>query len=244
VSPVTYTNLSTGPHTFAVKVIDQAGNVSPSATTYTWTIDLVAPTPSITSGPSNPTTSRVATFAFTSNEVGSTFLCNLDTGGYSACTSPKSYTGLGLGTHTFQVKVTDRAGNTNPTPASFSWTIKTTYTFDGFYWPVKNPPVVNRVKAGSYIPFRFSLGGDFGPNIFATGYPQSQAIACPAGSASSELELEETVAPGANLLVYNPLTKRYIYIWKTERSWAGTCRQFTMKLTDGTTQVATFRFTR
>ena len=64
-----------------------------------------------------------ASFSFTSTETGSTFECQIDSGGYSACTSPKSYTSLTAGSHTFYVKATDSAGNTDSTPASYTWTI-------------------------------------------------------------------------------------------------------------------------
>jgi len=50
----------------------------------------------------------------------------MDNGSYTSCTSPKSYTGLTEGSHTFYVKATDSAGNTNSTPASYTWTIDTT----------------------------------------------------------------------------------------------------------------------
>jgi hypothetical protein len=49
------------------------------------------------------------------------------------------------------------------------------YAFDGFYRPVDNPPVVNTVKAGQGIPVKFSLGGDFGLDIFEAGYPTPTA---------------------------------------------------------------------
>ncbi|MGH8837674.1 MAG: DNRLRE domain-containing protein, partial [Jiangellaceae bacterium] len=39
------------------------------------------------------------------------------------CTSPASHTGLSLGTHLFSVRATDPAGNTDPTPATHTWTI-------------------------------------------------------------------------------------------------------------------------
>src|SRR3989338_5380277 len=74
----------------------------------------------------NPSNSTSASFSFTSTETGSTFQCQMDSGGYSACTSPKSYTALTAGSHTFYVKATDTAGNTDSTPASYTWTIDTT----------------------------------------------------------------------------------------------------------------------
>ena len=41
------------------------------------------------------------------------------------CTSPKTYSGLGIGPHTFQVRATDTSNNTDQTPASRSWTVGT-----------------------------------------------------------------------------------------------------------------------
>jgi hypothetical protein len=35
---------------------------------------------------------------------------------------------------------------------------------------------------------------------------------------------------------------RYTYYWKTDLDWAGSCRTFVLKLTDGTTHVALFSF--
>ena len=90
------------------------------------TKDTTPPDTSITSQPLNLTNSISATFIFTSTEDDSTFECQMDSGGYTSCTSPKSYTGLTEGSHTFYVKATDSAGNTNSTPASYTWTIDTT----------------------------------------------------------------------------------------------------------------------
>ena len=42
----------------------------------------------------------------------------LDGGGFTACTSPKTVSGLGEGNHTFAVRVRDAVGNVDPTPAT------------------------------------------------------------------------------------------------------------------------------
>jgi hypothetical protein len=89
------------------------------------TADTTPPDTTITSGPTNPTSSTSASFAFTSSESGSTFECRIDAGSWSTCTSPKSYSSLSTGSHTFDVRATDAASNTDPTPASQTWTIRT-----------------------------------------------------------------------------------------------------------------------
>ncbi len=50
----------------------------------------------------------------------------MDGGRYKSCASPKTYDGLRDGSHKFEVRATDKAGNTDPTPASYDWTINTT----------------------------------------------------------------------------------------------------------------------
>lgn len=89
-------------------------------------IDGTPPETTITANPANPTTSTSASFSFTSSEANSTFECKLDAGSYGSCTSPKAYSGLAVGTHTFSVRATDQAGNPDPTPATYTWTIQST----------------------------------------------------------------------------------------------------------------------
>ena len=87
------------------------------------TPDTTPPDTTITSGPSGTTTSTTATFSFASTEAGSTFQCALDTAAFAGCTSPMTYSSLAPGSHTFQVKAADPAGNVDSTPASATWTI-------------------------------------------------------------------------------------------------------------------------
>src|SRR5205823_8493004 len=74
--------------------------------------------------PSNNTT---PSSSFTSTESGSTFQCRIDGGSWSTCTTPYTVsTALTEGSHTFDVKATDQAGNTDASPASYSWTVDLT----------------------------------------------------------------------------------------------------------------------
>ena len=90
--------------------------------------DTTAPDTSITSAPADPSTSTSASFAFTATESGSTFACKLDAGAYAACTSPKAYSALSMASHTFSVRATDAAGNTDATPATKTWTVQSAST--------------------------------------------------------------------------------------------------------------------
>jgi len=114
------------------------------------------------------------------------------------------------------------------------------YPFQGFYQPVDNPPTINVAKAGVGIPVKFSLGGDQGLDIFAADYPKSQRIAC--DSTAPIDRIEQTVTTGASNISYDVATGQYTYVWKTRKAWKGTCRQFTMKLDDGTVHRANFKF--
>jgi cysteine-rich repeat protein len=90
----------------------------------TYTPDTTAPNTTITDEPNNPTSDNDPDFEYSSNESGSTFECQLDGAGFSPCSaSGKSYSNVSIGSHTFQVRATDAAGNTDATPASYTWTV-------------------------------------------------------------------------------------------------------------------------
>jgi Tol biopolymer transport system component len=116
------------------------------------------------------------------------------------------------------------------------------YDFSGFFSPVDNPPVFNTVKAGSAIPLKFSLNGDQGLDIFDPGFPASQRITC--DTSATQDPVEETVTAGSSSLSYDPTTDQYIYVWKTNKAWANTCRQLIVKLNDHTSHMAYFNLKR
>src|SRR5688572_32406600 len=78
--------------------------------------DTTPPETTIDSGPPSTTTSTFATFTFSSNEANSTFKCSLDGAHFANCTSPRSYSGLALGQHSFRVRATDGAHPSNTDP--------------------------------------------------------------------------------------------------------------------------------
>jgi hypothetical protein len=123
-NPHNLSNLAVGSHIFRVRAKDAANNVDGSPAVYTWVIDQTAPETIIQEGPQATTTATTASFRFLSPETGTTFECAIDTQSFAACTSPKDYAGLSVGSHTFKVQATDAAGNVDLTPATFNWSIQ------------------------------------------------------------------------------------------------------------------------
>ncbi|PKN16237.1 MAG: hypothetical protein CVU66_01695 [Deltaproteobacteria bacterium HGW-Deltaproteobacteria-23] len=115
-----------GSHTFSVRAKDNLGTLDATPATVNWVVDTLPPETFINSGPNNPTTFSVASFAFSSAATGTTFSCRLDAAAWIPCISPASYSSIPLGEHTFEVFARDLAGNSEQTPASWNWTVATT----------------------------------------------------------------------------------------------------------------------
>lgn len=156
-------------------------------------------------------------------------------GAVTVVSTPASGSTFNVGTTTVNVTATDAAGN----QTTGSFTVTVLYNFTGFFSPVDNLPTMNVVNAGKGVPLKFSLSGNKGLSIFASGYPMSVVINC---DGSGESEVEETLNAGQSSLSYDSATDTYNYVWKTQNSWANTCRQLIVKLNDGTEHRANFRF--
>jgi hypothetical protein len=110
----TYANLADGRHTFQVRAVN-GGFFDRIAAERTWRVDGTAPVTSLVPHAATPgegviSALSTATFAFSVNELAVTE-CSLDGAAFTRCGSPKSYSGLRSGPHTFRVRAIDTAGN-------------------------------------------------------------------------------------------------------------------------------------
>ena len=123
----TTSGLADGVYTARASQSDTAGNTGTSTPT-TFTVDTDKPgAPSISSSPSLDTRSTSASFTFSASDPDgiASYQCEIDGATFSTCTSPTAYPGpLTNGLHSFQVEVSDNAGNTS-SAASYTWTVDT-----------------------------------------------------------------------------------------------------------------------
>jgi large repetitive protein len=115
-----------GPYTWTTSLSASSGLPFLAMAQPTLVIDGTAPETTITGSPSSPSAPSIS-FSFSGSDgtgsgVGG-YQCSLDGGAFSACTSPKSYSGLLDGSHHFEVRAVDAAGNADPVAASFDWTV-------------------------------------------------------------------------------------------------------------------------
>jgi HYR domain len=176
--------------------------------------------------PNSSATSVAVSYSVTAND---------NCPGVTAVSNPPSGSLFPVGNSTVTSTATDAAGHTK----TCTFKVTVCYNFTGFFPPIDNLPIVNVAKAGSAIPIKFSLSGYKGLNIFETGYPASGIVAC--NFADPAATVEETVNAGGSSLSYDPGADQYTYVWKTEKSWSG-CRMLAVKLKDGKTYSANFKF--
>ena len=132
---------------------------------------------------------------------------------------------------------TDNVGRTS---ATTTCAYDVVYDFSGFHRPIANNGVFNTVKAGSAVPVKFGLGGDQGLGVLS-GTPLVTEVAC-SGTTAPLVETAPATSPSG--LRYDPLVDQYNYTWKTDSSYADSCRKLTVKFADGTSQAALFNFTK
>lgn len=127
-SPKSYSGLVSGAHIFKVYSVGPQGQIEKQPVSYSWVVDAIAPSVTITNLSSLPvlTKSNSISFTLASNEPNASFICSLDEEAGVPCTSPVSYTSLAQGLHKFSVTAADSLGNVNTVPATFQWTVDLT----------------------------------------------------------------------------------------------------------------------
>ncbi len=201
------------------------------------TVNVVDTTPPVIACPANITVTLPPNSMATSMAVNYPAVTAADSCSSSVTvnSSPASGSTFPVGTTTVNASASDGTNSSN-----CSFTVTVLYNFTGFFPPINNLPAFNVVNAGRAIPIKFSLSGDKGLNIFAPNSPSSGVIAC--NSSDPAVTLDETVTAGNSSLSYSAGSDQYHYVWKTEQSWAGTCRQLVVQLNDGSTHRANFKF--
>lgn len=218
-------------------IADAAGNESAEATCSYFVTETDPPVVTILGCPTTPLLlGDVAGISWSAtDEAGGS---GLDPAFPSSGTETLDTQAVGSKTLTIpQGTVVDNAGNES---AAVSCSYSVIYDFAGFFRPVDLAPTVNSIKAGSAVPIKFSLAGDQGLGVIAAGFPKVNRYAC--GVIPQVDPIEETVNAGGSSLSYDPVADQYVYVWKTDKDWAGSCGTFTLKLDDGTTHTANFQF--
>jgi hypothetical protein len=122
-SPVNVSNLATGSQNFRIRSIDRAGNTS-SIYSYSWVVNLTAPTVTISTAPSSFTNSTNSSITFSGINIVS-YQCQINNGTYSNCSSPHSLSNLTANAaHVFRVRGTNSTGVVSAV-AEARWTIDT-----------------------------------------------------------------------------------------------------------------------
>lgn len=134
--------LTQGQHTFEVRLRDIAGEWGEPAS-HRWTVDTIVPAVAIASRPDPVTAQTEASFEWTIDDATeTTSQCRRFAQGttppvWQACQGQRTYSELGSGTHVFQVRATDAAGNA--TTETYEWLVDLT------------PPDVERDGFGAQV---------------------------------------------------------------------------------------------
>ena len=102
-------------------------------------------------------------------------------------------------------------------------------------------PVLNHAVAGTAVRITFGMGGFEGYDLLAEGSPISRYYACENGT-EGPADVQAGIDASASSLVYGPTTHSYVYTWKTDASWAGSCRELTFTFRDTSSRSVLFDF--
>jgi len=153
------------------------------------------------------------------------------TGGKNQCEIWRAFAKRGLGFTASQGSSNNR---TDGVQAFDLPGICTAAAFGGFHPSVEGDGALNDVNAGATVPVKFTLAGA-GTSLQIDSQPVDCTSLVPTGEAPSPLD-----SPGSTGLRQDG--DEYHINWKTDPSWAGTCRRLTVRIPAASDAVAYFRF--
>jgi hypothetical protein len=175
--------------------------------------------------------------------VNADYACTDGLSGIASCSGPvasgAAINTASVGEKQFKVDGNDVAGNS----ASLTSNYSVHYVFSGFGNPIGPIPMMNVSNAGRTVPVKYSLQnaqGSFISSLTSFVSLVSGPVGCDASVPG--VLAEETHAAGSATIRYDAVSNQFIYNWKTDKSWAGTCRALQLTLSDGTQYLAFFQF--
>jgi len=163
-----------GPKTVYLRFIDLAGNTS-SIVSDTIELDTTPPETDILTSPPTYFNQNTAVFTFESNEADSTFVCHVQPGGPLPCQEQAQIDELVDGTYTFSVVATDPAGNTDPTPATWTWTVDTVRPTVSVNQAITQPDPTNATSVTFEVKFSEPVTGFDSTDLVITHGPNLSA---------------------------------------------------------------------
>ncbi|MGH2399117.1 MAG: PxKF domain-containing protein, partial [bacterium] len=147
---------------------------------------------------------------------------------------------LAVGTHTVTATFSESTIGGNVyvgSQASRSFSVRY-----AFAWLRPTNGSTNGVNAGSTVPVNWSIRDANGVAVTYLGVvTEISSAPCASGSSSAAKSASARANSAGNSdLRYN--SAHFVFNWKTEKAWAGSCRQFTVSLSDGSSHSLAFQF--
>jgi len=145
-------DLVEGTYTLAAKSTDMAGITGEEALC-SWVVDYGPPETVVVAGPPTPMhAAETSEFNFACQEEGCLFMYQVDGQGYMEAPGDMiTFEGISQGLHTLRVYAVDAAGNADPTPAAYTWTVYEDEMY-GAYCPNCNVAAGDSITPMQYVP--------------------------------------------------------------------------------------------
>ncbi len=221
-SPKAYSGLAQGHHSFRVRARDAAGNDSAPSAPWVWFADTIDPNrPTLTQTPPDPTSSQSATFAWTDTDPApgsgiAAYLCRLDGNLWLPCSSPRTYAGLSLRSHTFRVVAIDWAANIS-NEAGHTWTVSAgglPFTITG-----GAPAGVKLYPGGAAVPVDLVFINPNGAPIMITGVEVTISGTSAAGCAAGDFTVDRQLVVTPALVVPGDATRSLSQLDANQDHW-------------------------